>query len=318
MFTPRDLTPGDIRLTRRRFLVGTAAVAGTLTLYPKGLRAQTISYKFVHGDFEITVISDGELTLPASLIGPNADPAAREAAFRAANLDLETFRGQVNITLVRAGNDLILFDNGTGGAMGPTAGHLVDNLKATGIDPASVTRVVFTHGHPDHIWGTIGADGLRFPNATYHSAAVEWDFWNGANILSMMPADMHQMVTENQRQYAAVADRVQMFRPGEDIVTGITAIDTPGHTPGHVSFELAGGSGLIIMGDVLPDPRLYFPHPEWTFGFDADQALAVATRQRVLDRAATDRVTMIGYHWPFPGVGMAERDGTAYRYVPAT
>src|SRR5262249_61083965 len=103
---------------------------------------------------------------------------------------------------------------------------------------------------------------------------------------------------------------------GDRNVTGIRLLDTPGHSPGHVSFELAGGEGLILVGDALFAPWVYFPHPEWTFGFDSIPDMAVATRKKLLDRVATDKIKMIGYHWPNP-VGYAQRKGSGYILVSA-
>ena len=109
-----------------------------------------------------------------------------------------------------------------------------------------------------------------------------------------------------------------MLRAGDDVSPGIRVIDTPGHTPGHLSFEIAGGGGLIIVADTVTAPWVYFPHPEWKFGFDFDHDQAIASRWRLLDRAASEGTVMIGYHWPYPGVGYAERSSSgAYRYVPA-
>ena len=108
-----------------------------------------------------------------------------------------------------------------------------------------------------------------------------------------------------------------MIRPGDEVAPGVRAIATPGHTPGHLSFEVSGGDGLIIVGDVVTSPTIYFPHPSWTFGFDADHGQAIASRKRLLDRAASDHTMLLGYHWPYPGIGYAERDGSGYRYLPA-
>jgi glyoxylase-like metal-dependent hydrolase (beta-lactamase superfamily II) len=130
------------------------------------------------------------------------------------------------------------------------------------------------------MWGTAIEGGLRFPNAAYYSGAAEWDFWNDPDIFNKMPKDMHPFVTGAQTNYGAVKDRVTMLKPGDEVVTGIRALDTAGHTPGHTSFEVAGGEGLIIVGDVLPIPGVYFPHPEWKFGFDAIHEMAIAARQR--------------------------------------
>jgi glyoxylase-like metal-dependent hydrolase (beta-lactamase superfamily II) len=128
----------------------------------------------------------------------------------------------------------------------------------------------------------------------------------------------HQRAAQRCKNYAAVKDRVTMLKAGDEVAPGIRALDTPGHTPGHMSFEVAGGEGLIITVDVVVHAGVYFAHPEWKFAFDSISDLAVETRKKMLDRAATDKVKMIGYHWPSPSVGFAERKGTAYTYVPAT
>ena len=129
---------------------------------------------------------------------------------------------------------------------------------------------------------------------------------------------MHGMATESQRHYAAVKDIVTRVKPGDDIVTGIRVLDTPGHTPGHVSFEVEGGEGLIIVADTIIQPVIYFAHPEWKFGFDSIHEQAVASRRSLLDRAATDKVKLLGYHWTYPGVGYAERKDQGFVFVPAT
>jgi glyoxylase-like metal-dependent hydrolase (beta-lactamase superfamily II) len=126
------------------------------------------------------------------------------------------------------------------------------------------------------------------------------------------------MATESQRHYAAVKEVVTMVKPGDDIVSGIRVLDTPGHTPGHLSFEVEGGEGLIIATDTIIQQVIYFAHPEWKFGFDSSHEQAVASRQALLDRAATDRVKLLGYHWTYPGVGYAERPLLGYVYVPAS
>ena len=115
-----------------------------------------------------------------------------------------------------------------------------------------------------------------------------------------------------------LGERVVMMRPGGDVVTGLSVLDTAGHTPGHLSLELAGSEGLLITGDVVNNEIVSFEHPDWAFGFDTLPDLGITTRKRFLDRAATDRVGLLGYHWTYPGLGYAERRGGAYRFVSAT
>ncbi|HET7716069.1 MAG TPA: MBL fold metallo-hydrolase [Bauldia sp.] len=303
-------------VSRRSFLAGAAGLAASAAL-PRGLFAAEAPHRFMHGDFEVIVISDGYLTLPVNLHAFDTPEEEKKAVLEAAGLTGETTNPAVNLTLLRKGDELILFDVGTGPNMAPTGGKSDEALRAVGIAPESVTKVVFSHGHPDHIWGTLSNEGkLRFPNAAYYSAGEEWDFWMAPDILTKLPEQMHQMATETQRHYTAVKEVVTMVKPGEEIVTGVGIIDTRGHTPGHVSFEVAGGDGLIIVADAIPHPGVYFPHPEWKFMYDATHEQAIASRRSLLDRAATDKALMLGYHWTYPGLGYAERKGQAYVYVP--
>ncbi len=310
-----EAKPVSFAFDRRKFL-GAAAGFIAVGLLPKSVMALAGPYSFKQGTFDVTVVSDGHLVLPIGVFAPDAPPEALKALFTAAGVTGNEVQGPANVTLIKSGADLIMFDNGSGTEFQPTAGKLIENLKLAGIDPASITKVVFTHAHPDHIWATVGAGSvLNFPNAAYYCAAAEWDFWMGKDILTQMPKEMHPFVLGAQKHLNGAKDRVTMVKPGDDIVSGIRVLDTFGHTPGHVSFEVAGDGGLIIVGDAIGLPFIYFPHPEWSFAFDAIHDLAVANRKKLLDRAATDKIKMLGYHWPYPGIGHAEKKDGAYQYV---
>jgi glyoxylase-like metal-dependent hydrolase (beta-lactamase superfamily II) len=206
---------------------------------------------------------------------------------------------------------------GSGDRFMPTAGKLWGNLKAAGIDRDRINKVVFTHGHPDHLWGAVDElDELMLPNATFYVAGMEWDFWTGDNAARGLPTERAGFVTGARRNYAAVKDRVKMVKANEEIVAGLRIIDTPGHTQGHVSLELAGGDGLIVGGDALTHPLISFAHPEWRPAADHVSDQAVRTRRSLLERLTTDRSKLIGFHLPYPGVGMVERKDGAYRFVP--
>lgn len=302
-------------LDRRSFLMSAAAAGAALAL-PSRTIAAVAPRTFRHGAFEVVVVSDGNLVLPASIVAPEAPKAEVEALLKTVGHGPDQFTPAMNITLIRSASDLILIDTGAGGHFQDTAGKLADNLEAAGIDAAKVTRVVFTHAHPDHLWGTIDElDDLRFPNASYAISEGEWNFWSDRDLMKKMPEEMHPFVAGAQRNLARIKDKVKTVKPGEDIVTGLRVLDTAGHTPGHISLELAGGDGLIVTGDAIPHAAVTFAHPEWRFGFDAIPELAIANRRKLFDRAASEKVKLIGYHWPYPGVGFAERKDGGYRFV---
>jgi glyoxylase-like metal-dependent hydrolase (beta-lactamase superfamily II) len=223
-----------------------------------------------------------------------------------------------NVTLIRTGDDLVLVDSGSGNKFQPTAGKLLENLAANDIAPESVTKVVFSHAHPDHIWGTLGDDGaLAFPNAAYYVGRAEWDFWTDPDLPGKMPEEVRPFAIGAQRDLAAVKERVTLVKDGDAIAPGVSVIDTPGHTPGHIALFVEGDDGLIVGADVAANEFVSLPHPDWAFGFDADPEQGVATRKALLDRAATDGTAYLGFHFTYPGVGQVERDGAAYRFVPA-
>lgn len=301
-------------LDRRTFLAASAAGLAVHAL--PALAAAP--YVFRHGAFDVTVASDGHLVLPTNFLAPGAPPPEREAILKAAGQTGEQYNSPTNITLIRTGNDLILIDMGSGDRFMPTAGKLWGNLKAAGIDKARITKVAFTHGHPDHLWGAVDElDELVAPDAAFYVAAAEWDFWTGENATRGLPAERAGFVTGARRNYAAIKDRVKMIKAGDEIVSGLRIIDTPGHTQGHVSIEIAGDDGLIVGGDALIDSLIYFQHPEWYYAGDHVPDQAAATRRKLLDRLAADRSKLIGFHLPYPGVGTVERKDAAYRFVAA-
>jgi glyoxylase-like metal-dependent hydrolase (beta-lactamase superfamily II) len=275
------------------------------------------AYRFTHGDCDITVVSDGHIHVPADIVTAGAAPEQRADMLRRLPMAPEGVTAWANIPVVNTGSELVIFDIGGGSRYQPTEGRLQRNLAACGIAPAAISRVVFTHAHPDHIWATLRDDGgLAFPNASYHVGQSEWDFWMDPDFFTSMPAALHEFAAGTQRDLRAVESRLTFLQPGDDVVPGIRALGTPGHTPGHLSFEIAGGDGLIIVADAATSPIVSFEHPDWVFGFDTLPDLAIDTRRKLLDRAAKDRPRLLGYHWTFPGLGHAERRGAAYRFVP--
>ena len=299
----------------RRTVLATAATALATHALP-AIAAGPHAFK--QGAFELTVLSDGHLVLPVSFLAPDAPPAERDALLKAAGQTAEQYNSPTNVMLIRTARDLILIDLGSGDRFMPTAGKLWDNLKAAGIDKSKITKVILTHGHPDHLWGAVDElDELVISDAMFFVAGAEWDFWQGDNATRGLPAERAGFVTGARRNYAAIKDKVKIVKAGDEIVTGLRIIDTPGHTQGHVSLELGGGEGLIVGGDALTHPLISFQHPEWKPTADHVPDQAVATRRKLLDRLATDHSKLIGFHLPYPGVGIVERKDGAYRFVAA-
>lgn len=305
-----------IRLDRRKFL---AAASGLIAagVLPKSALALAGPHTFKHGAFDITVVSDGTFALPVAIVSPDAKPEELRALLGLA-ADAQTNPVELSPVVVKSGEDVILFDTGTGSSMEASSGHIAESLKAGGMEPASITKVIYTHAHPDHLWGTIGKDGGPvFPAATYHMAENEWNFWTQPGLTEKAPKEMEGMIRATQGQLLAIKAMISMFKPGTEVVPGINVIDTNGHTPGHVSFEFAGGDGLILVGDVVTVPKIFFAHPDWKFGFDADGPAAAKSRRMLLDMAASGKKLMLGYHWPYPGLGRAEAKDGAYVYTAA-
>ena len=301
-------------LNRRTLLAGTAAsvATGALPAFAASPHA------FNHGAFNVTVVSDGHLVLPTSFLAPDAPATERERLLKAAGQIGEQYNSPTNVTLIAAAQDLILVDMGSGDRFMPTAGKLWENLKTAGVDKGKITKVIFTHGHPDHLWGTVDElDDLVIPDATFFVASAEWDFWNGENATRGLPAERAGFVTGARRNYAAIKERVRMVKAGDEIVVGLRVVLTPGHTQGHVSFELASGEGLIVGGDVLTHPLISFQYPKWKPVADHVPDQAIVTRRKLLDRLANDKSKFVGFHLPYPGVGTVERKDSAYRFVPA-
>jgi len=307
--------------TRRQFLTAAAGMAATATMGSPGSLAQAPAVKtFAHGEFSIAVLSDGHLVVPSPFLARNASPEDLNAAMRNAGQSGDRVNTPTNVTLVRTQSDVILIDAGSGPHYMPTAGRLAENMEAAGIDRNLVTKVVFTHAHPDHLWGTFDDfdNEPMFPNASYVISAAEWSFWMAEDVALNLPEERQNFAPGAKRNLSAIKDKLRMIKPGEDIVTGVRAIDTSGHTPGHLSIEIASGrDAIIVLADALTHSTISFAHPEWMPAADHhDPQRAVVTRKTLLDRLATDRNRVIGFHLPFPGVGLVERDGTAYRFVP--
>lgn len=292
---------------RRQTMTGMAATAAlTMT---GGATAQAAA--------RLATIRDGGFPLPVTSASAGRDPAEVRALLQANGLPVDSAATVLNVSIMRRDKDLILFDCGAGRNFMPGTGNLAEGLAAAGIQPDDVTHVVFTHGHPDHLWGALDEfDTPAFPKAVHHFPALEWDDWFSADVYRRLPEDRHSFAAGAQRILKVLEPVTKRFRPGQEPVPGVLAVAAPGHTAGHCAFEvLADGGPTLIAGDAITHPVISFQRPDWAGGFDADAALAATTRRSLLERAATDRLRLVGYHLPNGGIGRVERSGQAFRFV---
>ncbi len=304
-----------LRPDRRQF----AAALGACAMLPFLPRLSTSASAKAVGDYELTVLSDGALTLPLDFLYPDVPRDALDAILNASGQPTDMLRPDCNVTLLRSADRVVLFDVGAGGNFMPTAGRLPQSLADAGVDPAEVTDVIFTHAHPDHLWGLLDEfDEILFADAAFHINQTEWDYWRADGTLEAMPEERKSFVVGAQSRLAALEDRITFFKAGDEVVSGVEAVDTAGHTPGHTSFAVHGGaSPLMILGDAISNFAISFEKPDWPTGSDHDPVTGAAARVKLLDRLVTDGMEIVGYHLPHPATGRVERAGTAYRFVPA-
>ncbi len=308
----------SVDLTRRAVIAGASACVAAGPLAPSRGWAQASAHRFNVGAAEVTVFSDGTMGMPLDWVLPGRPRGEVAAAFAQAGRTLGDITIQVNVALVRLGADLILIDAGSGPDFAPQRGHLADRLAKAGIDAGAITKVVFTHAHPDHFWGVLDPldDTPLFANARHFMTAVERDYWLKPGVETTVPEAARGATVGTQRRLKKLGDRIETFRTGTEIVPGLAAIDTSGHSPGHASLILqSGASKLMIGGDVLIELVLSFLRPAWPWGPDWDPDKGIAARQRTLDMLTTDKLQLLGYHLPWPGLGRVERSSGNYRLV---
>ena len=309
-------------MSRRAWLTGSAAaLAGTSAFAsaPKAITQAPGIYRMKLGDYQVTALYDGVWRVPIDdAFVRNAPRSAVNTALGAAFLPPNVLQVTFTVLLVNTGSRLILIDTGTAGQVANTAGFMMAHLAAAGIEAGAIDTILISHFHPDHIDGLKTKDGEKvFANAEVFVPEPEWAYWMDDTEMNKAPDRIKVYFRNARRIFSDIAKNVRHFKPGAEVAPGIVSMPAFGHTPGHTAFAVASGNrSLLVMGDAVRNPYLFARHPEWQPAFDMDGPLAVATRKRMLDRAAADRMLVEAYHFPFPACGHIARSGKGYDFVP--
>ena len=304
----------SLKITRRAALSGAAALPLAATVTPvlaDGHAAKAPaahSRSFTLGDFTVTTLLDGSLPRDGAkeIFGGGAtdEEFAKVSAENFIPADMAQF--YFTPTLVDTGSEKVLFDTGLG------QGGIQKALAEAGVSPEEIDVVVLTHMHPDHIGGMTTEGAATFANARYVTASAEYDFWSKMEAGNRVGDLVAQKVTP-------MAEKMSFIEDGGSVASGITAMAAFGHTPGHMTYMLdSGGQQLVLTADLANHYVWSFAHPEWEVRFDMDKAAATASRRKVMEMLAGDRIPMIGYHMPFPAAGFVETRGEGFRFVPVS
>src|SRR5712691_4761973 len=319
-------------LTRRTLLTG--AVAAAVAPLAKSLPARAAAaaagtqvpgwYRYKVGSFEVTVVTDGvnRFKLPDDFVA-NAKKEEVNAALAAAHMEQDVFVGPYNPIVVNTGQKLVVIDTGTGeaafNASKGASGQFLTNLAAAGIDAKSIDAVIISHYHGDHVNGLLRADNsLAFPNAEILVPAGEHKFWMDDGEMGRAPKGrMEGLFKNNRRVFAGeVTKRLRTYEEGKEVVSGITAVGTHGHSASHNSHIVASGASKVyVQADVTHVPFLFARNPGWHAFYDQDPAMAEATRRKVYDMLVAEKMLVQGFHYPFPSLAYVEKSGTGYREI---
>ena len=275
-------------------------------------------YRYKVGDVTVTAVNDGIASRPLDGFIRNAPIEAVRQALGEAFLPQDRVPISFTTLVLQIGGRLVLIDTGNGDAGAPTTGTWLANFRAAGFDPAAVDLVLFSHFHADHISGARLKDGTAvFPRAEFAVPEAEWAFWMDDATMARAPDAAKPGFQNVRRVFGPVAKDVTRFAWDKEVAPGVVAVRADGHTPGHTAFAVTSGGGrLMVMSDTTNHPALFVRNPDWSAVFDMDADRARATRRRLLDTAASERMQVAFYHAPFPATGHIARDGDGYAMVP--
>ena len=275
-------------------------------------------YRVMVGDIEVTALNDGTAKEETGKILKGIKPEQLQKYLARAFLK-DPYDWSFNGFLVNTGSKLVLVDTGAGATMGATTGKLVANLKASGYKPEQVDEIYITHMHGDHIGG-LTADGKpAFANAVVRAAQAEGDYWLSKTQMDAAPADQKDGFKTAMAMINpyVTAGKYKPFIGDMELVPGVHAMGTAGHTPGHTVYVVQSkGEKLVLWGDLMHVASVQFPDPAVTIAFDSDGPKARAQRARVFADVAAHGDMVGGAHLPFPALGHLRKAGTGYEFVP--
>jgi glyoxylase-like metal-dependent hydrolase (beta-lactamase superfamily II) len=281
-------------------------------------------HRYQVGDIEVTVLTDGFRMVPVDdKYLRNASAADLAAQLKAGGQPADKMKNTYSPIVLTTAGKRVLFDTGNGEAAVKQSngerGTLNINLAAAGIDRNAIDVVVISHFHGDHVNGLLAADGkAAFPKAEIKVPEVEWKFWMDDGAMSRAsPGRMTELFQNNRRVFDALGRKVTVYKWEDEVVPGVTAKGTPGHSIGHTSFVVASGDKRVfVQSDVCNNAYVFAPRPDWQGFFDQDGAQAAATRRRVYDMLAAERLPVQAFHFPFPALARIEKAGEGYRVTP--
>ncbi len=322
-----NVMAATLRMTRREALL-TGAAFGVSALTPAwfapaaakaplgGVSVPT-HYRVKLGEFEVMSVLDSiwQTDGPHPIFGAEQKPEDVQALMRDNLLPEKRMELQFTPVIINTGSQIVVIDAGNGPTGKFAQGKLAKIAAAAGVAPEAVDVVVLTHGHPDHVEGLTEGGKPVFPNAKLAMSEKEFAFWDK----TAFPAEVAPFQDIFKKNVSALKDRITFLKNEGEAAPGIRLLDAPGHTPGHVVVSVeSADKRVLVLSDAVHHPIISFERPDWSFVFDGDKAVAAATRKRVLDMAATDKIATQGYHMPFPSFGYVEKKAGAFRWVQAT
>jgi len=280
----------------------------------------TVIYRFMIGTFKCMAVSDGTFTYPDRSFFVNAPKEGLEQVLREYNIQSGEITTPWTCLLVNTEQHRVLIDTGAGAGSVPSAGKLLLNLQAEGIDPVDIDMVILTHGHPDHIGGNTDAEGkLAFPNARYIMWKDEWEFWTSEPDLAQLEVEeefKQIMLMFAGKNLPPIQGQLDLIDREMEILPGIQAIAAPGHTPGHMALAISSGNEqLLYISDAALCP-IHLEQPDWYPAFDLTAEQAIVSKARLMDRAAAGKSLVLGFHFPFPGLGHVIKKGEGWQWQP--